>query len=178
MRPCAKCSTMKPFVPTDQFRINAQKKLLDVWLIYQCIDCGHTWNLTLFERISPKQLDRALYDRLLSNDAALIEQYAFDVQLHANRHAPLCYDALRYEIEGETPAMDTPCELIFDCSVPLGIKASKLIREVLQLSGAQFDALTQQNALRSLDGKPLRKRKMTTHLHIQFDPPCIIPPVE
>ena len=71
-RHCAKCGEKTLFLPSDQIRVNAQKKLLDVWLIHRCRDCGRTWNMEVFERVSPKQLDRNLYNRLLGNDAALL----------------------------------------------------------------------------------------------------------
>ena len=36
VRYCKKCGSQKEFVSSGQFRVNAQRKYLDVWLIYKC----------------------------------------------------------------------------------------------------------------------------------------------
>jgi hypothetical protein len=36
---CPKCGGGSHFINTKKFRVNANKKYLDIWLIYQCEKC-------------------------------------------------------------------------------------------------------------------------------------------
>ncbi len=179
IRRCAHCGVKKPFLPSDQIRINAQKKLLDVWLIHRCMDCGQTWNMEVFARISPKQLDRALYDRLLSNDPELIRSLAFDPQLHAKNGTPLCQATLAYRIDGERLSLDSlkeSAELLLACPVPLGVRLSRLIREILGLSAGQFEAMTASGRISSPDAADLTRARMETRCLVRVDPAPQSPP--
>jgi hypothetical protein len=164
-RPCAHCGAIKPFVPSGQIRLNAQKKRLDVWLIHKCRDCGSTWNMEVFSRISPAKLERGLYERLLANDEALVRSLAFDPQLHARIGAPLSEETLRYAIVGAPfplEALTEPAEIEIACAVPLGVRLSKLLREILGLSHRQFEAMVASGALTSADGIDLKRARMDT----------------
>lgn len=172
-RHCAKCGEKKPFLPSDQIRVNAQKKLLDVWLIHRCRDCGRTWNMEVFERVSPGQLEKKLYNRLLENDAALIRDMAFDRALHARMGAPLCLDTLEYEILGERfspDALSEPCELQISCPVPIGVRLSRILREILGLSAGEFEALAGKGRIASPDAENILKARMETRHTVRVLP--------
>lgn len=174
IRHCPKCGARKPFLPSGLIRINAQKKLLDVWLIHRCQDCDQTWNLEVLARVSPGRLDPSYYGRLLANDAELARALAFDRPLHARKGAPLCLDTLRYSIQGERVSLcdlTGPAELILTCPVPLGVRLSRLIREILGLSARQFEAMAASGALSSPDGRELGKAKMGTRCTVRVSPP-------
>jgi len=51
---CKKCGRKTEYVCSGLFRVNAQRKYLDIWLIYKCSDCDCTWNMTIYSRINPK----------------------------------------------------------------------------------------------------------------------------
>jgi hypothetical protein len=173
LRRCARCGEKKPFLPSDQIRINAQKKLLDVWLIHKCRDCGQTWNMEVFSRVSPGQLDRTTYNRMLSNDPDLIRSLAFDPQLHARAGAPLCQDTLTYKIDGERLCLDAltePAELSFICPVPLGVRLSRLLREILGLSARQIEALAASGRLTSPDAPDILKARMGVRGTVRVEP--------
>ena len=50
IRNCPKCGRKTYFVNTKKFRVNANGNKLDVWLIYQCEECKHTLNISIYER--------------------------------------------------------------------------------------------------------------------------------
>lgn len=50
VRRCPRCDQSRRFETTDRFRVNAQKKRIDAWLIYRCGTCGATWNRPVFRR--------------------------------------------------------------------------------------------------------------------------------
>ncbi|MBM6804880.1 DUF1062 domain-containing protein, partial [Mediterraneibacter glycyrrhizinilyticus] len=82
---CKKCREKKAFICSGQFRVNAQRKSLDIWLIYKCSSCDTTWNATLYSRISPQSLNPELLEAFHRNDEMLIEQFAMNADLlHKN----------------------------------------------------------------------------------------------
>ena len=75
-RHCPRCATERHFASSGKFRVNAQRKILDAWLIYLCTDCDYRWNLPIHERKPVKALDPIELEALMRNDAALAERHA------------------------------------------------------------------------------------------------------
>ena len=63
LRPCGTCGADAEFASTGLFRVNAQKKRLDVWLIYRCATCGSVWNSAVISRGRPGSIDREELER-------------------------------------------------------------------------------------------------------------------
>jgi hypothetical protein len=77
-RYCASCATRRAFVCSERFRVNAQKKSLDVWLNYRCESCEDVWKFPLLERRPVAELGPAL-DDFARHDRATVWKYAFDI---------------------------------------------------------------------------------------------------
>ena len=75
---CGGCGKKKQFINTGKFRVNANGSRVDVWLIYQCERCKHSWNLTIYERKRPSQIDPEEYELFLENDTELACKYGND----------------------------------------------------------------------------------------------------
>ena len=73
---CPGCKVKTRYINTNHFRVNANGNKLDVWLIYQCEKCKHTLNLSIFERQSAGKIPQELYQKFLSNDEELANEYA------------------------------------------------------------------------------------------------------
>lgn len=80
-RRCAKCDTKRLFALSHRFRVNANKKTLDVWHIYKCIQCDDTWNVEIISRRNRRDIPTDLLNSFLVNDANLARRYSFDYQL-------------------------------------------------------------------------------------------------
>lgn len=78
---CPACHGQQKFTPSGAFRINSQKKQLDVWSIYKCVRCAYTWNISLFSRLPVSKIDPHLYQRLMANDKSAAEDYSHDLQV-------------------------------------------------------------------------------------------------
>ncbi len=78
IRRCGGCGKKKSFVCSGKFRVNANGRRLDVWLIYRCEKCGRTLNVPIYERVPPERIPPELYDRFLENDRKLAVEYAGD----------------------------------------------------------------------------------------------------
>lgn len=63
LRGCAGCGRKARFESTEKFRVNANGGRLDVWMIYACAHCGHTYNLPIFERVRVSDLLPEQYAR-------------------------------------------------------------------------------------------------------------------
>lgn len=70
-------------------RVNSQKKVLDVWSIYKCTHCDYTWNISLFSRLPVSKINRDLYCRLMANDAATVQYFAYDNAILKRNNAEL-----------------------------------------------------------------------------------------
>jgi hypothetical protein len=79
-RPCARCKSRQIFTSSGKFRVNANGKVIDVWLIYRCMACDQTWNHALHERRAVKSLPASELNAFMQNDAALARHYAGDVE--------------------------------------------------------------------------------------------------
>lgn len=75
---CGGCGKKQEFVNSGKFRVNANGKSVDVWLIYRCKKCKHSWNLTVFERIRPGRISEELFEAFQSNDAEKAYEYGRD----------------------------------------------------------------------------------------------------
>ncbi len=78
-RRCAACGAVRPFYSSGRFRVNANGKRLDIWLIYRCLDCDATWNFPAAERLPVPAVDPALLAGALANDPDTARRCAFDL---------------------------------------------------------------------------------------------------
>jgi hypothetical protein len=78
-RHCSGCGETRVFICSEKFRVNAQKKVIDVWLIYRCRECDTTWNYSLVGRTEFHLLATPLRDAFMHNDSATARRFAADV---------------------------------------------------------------------------------------------------
>ena len=62
-------------VCTGKFRVNANGRRIDVWLIYRCANCGKKLNVTIHSRVRPESIALVRYEH---NDPELVRRHAFD----------------------------------------------------------------------------------------------------
>ena len=92
IRGCAKCGRKTHFINTEKFRVNANGNKLDVWLIYQCEECKHTFNLAIYERQKVSSIPKEEYQRFLDNDEELARRYGTDLQLFQKNKAEIDFE--------------------------------------------------------------------------------------
>jgi hypothetical protein len=162
-RYCASCASARAFVCSERFRVNAQKKTLDVWLNYRCGSCDDLWKFPLYERCAVSDLGAQL-EGFARHDPAAVWKYAFDVtrlrphvikvdtdvQVHVERTSIEC-EALYAGLLSITFDVPFPCDIRLDrlLAAQLGVSRSSLERRV---SPEQRDALRK----RVRDGQTLR----------------------
>lgn len=147
---CPRCDARTPFVSSGKFRVNAQKKRLDSWLVYRCVHCDQSWNFPVLERCPVNGIDPGMLRALTENDAALAWRHAFDLTRlgrHSNRIE--CFDELAVEkrlqspFEGAATHAEITLAAMFDC----GVRLDKLLATELGLSRSAVERLAGEKAL-------------------------------
>ena len=100
---CPTCRRAGSFACSERFRANATGKLVDVWLIYRCVRCDATKNITVVERRPVAKVDRALLDAAIANDAAIARRLARDVGLLKRAGATIA-GADAWSVDATAPA--------------------------------------------------------------------------
>ena len=167
IRYCRKCGKKTPFRSSDHFRVNAQQKSLDIWLIYKCETCDATWNAEVYARISPQKLDNTLLERFHRNDAALAKHYALDMQfLRRNQVQP---EEIPYVVEGSAFSPEEDVLLTIRCDHSLPIHLSKIIRSKLSLSQKDFLNRIASGTIYSTPQKDLKKCRLGEGIILRFE---------
>lgn len=96
LRNCAGCGRKTEYCSTGNFRVNANGRKVDVWLIYQCKKCRHTCNLTVYERRNPTTIPQKEYEAFLRNDADLAEAYGRSREFFLKNRAELAVGEQEY----------------------------------------------------------------------------------
>lgn len=67
--------------------MNVNGNKVDVWLIYRCKKCKHSWNLTIYERVRPSKIKQGDYELFMENDYELASEYGKDISFLKRNNA-------------------------------------------------------------------------------------------
>ncbi|MEV6791663.1 DUF1062 domain-containing protein [Streptomyces sp. NPDC051320] len=156
LRRCHACASER-FRTSGKFRVNANHKLIDVWLLALCTGCGETAKLTVLERMNVRSVRPELLDRMHDNDPALAAELLQDPLMRRRNRIALDWDnAWRLE----TGASDLTDHEVLDISVRFAaripVRPVRLIAEGRGLSRAEVERLIEEGKLVSavrLSGK-------------------------
>jgi hypothetical protein len=160
-RRCRTCSSTS-YRTHGRFRVNANHKLLDVWLLARCVQCDDTVKLTVLERVHVRSIEPAMLDGFHANSAALAASLLTDPQLARRNNVTLDWtDAWTLQRDpAELPKAD-----ILDVSVhfaqPIPIRPTTLIATGFQLSRAEVTRIIAA-------GRIFSTRKLTGHCAQDF----------
>lgn len=165
-RKCNRCDC-DSFYCSNKFRINAQKKNLDVWLIYRCMECDSTYNLTILSRTKPELTDKDLFEKFAENDEVTAWKYAFSLENIRKNSVELDYNSIEYEIQHDNVSIKdilaTDDEFVtfkIQTCFEFGLKLSSVIRTCLGLSANRFNKMVEAKAIFMPEGYPLKKHKV------------------
>ncbi|TDC45210.1 DUF1062 domain-containing protein [Actinomadura sp. KC345] len=132
---CAACRSESATIGEGRFRVNANGKLLDVWLLVRCVSCDRTSKLTVRERAPAGSFDPAELDGYRSNDPDLVASTLLDPLLARRNRFTLDWagawrlDAPPARLDGAWPIR---VEVAFEDPVP--VRPERLIAQGLGLS--------------------------------------------
>ena len=147
---CNRCGTVKAYRCSDKFRVNANGKRIDVWLIYRCVDCDNSWNFGILERCNRRDIEPALLQALESNDLVLARRHAFDIVALRNRVGRVeefPEVAVQKEMLGDIRETATALELQLRLEMPISRRLDRLLAGELGLSRSRLQALEEKRLL-------------------------------
>jgi len=172
---CSHCDS-RQFYCSEKFRINAQKKNVDVWLIYRCIKCDSTYNLTIFSRTRPTAIDSILFNKFQNNDTELAWKYAFSEEMRRKNKVYADLATVTYALQYDQISSDELLSLnemilTFEVDYPFDfqLRLSSLIRTCLNLSSRQLDQLIMQEAITVTRKYLQKKHKIKDKDRIEID---------
>ncbi|MEE1770161.1 DUF1062 domain-containing protein [Streptomyces sp. JV185] len=156
LRRCHSCASER-FRTSGRFRVNANHKLIDAWLLALCTTCGETTKLTVLERVNVRSVRPELLDRLHDNDPGLAAELLQDPVVRRRNRIALDWDnAWRLDTDGS----DHPDREVIDVSVRfearIPVRPVRLIAEGCGLSRAEVERLLTEGKIVStvrLSGK-------------------------
>lgn len=152
IKKCSHCDSDR-FYCSGKFRMNAQKKNIDVWLIYRCVKCDNTCNMTLLSRTKPDLIDKNLFHSFSMNDSEVAWQYAFSAEVASRNNLQLDYDSVEYEVisnislESIIHMTDEIISIRIKCDFDLNLKLSSLMKKYFSLSSTCLKRILEQDVI-------------------------------
>ncbi len=140
IRNCSGCGGKSTYQNTRNFRVNANGNRIDVWLIYQCEKCRHTYNLTVYERVRPTFIAAEEYALFLANDRELAQKYGTDRQLFVKNKAQIDGNDMDYQLIQEE-IIETQSKIIIENPYDLKIRTDKVMAELLGITRSRIKQL-------------------------------------
>ncbi len=167
-RYCKRCGKRTEFIPSGLFRVNAQKKNLDVWLVYKCAVCDTTWNLAVHSRVNPRSLPPGALNGYMNNEAEYATRCATDTALIRRNGAEPGMPEV--ELVGADVSLLEPVELHITAEQPLETRPGALLRGKLGLSRAAYDRMLVRGQIVCVSGHSLSACKLCGEMVIQIHP--------
>ncbi|MFF1481379.1 DUF1062 domain-containing protein [Streptomyces sp. NPDC058301] len=156
LRRCHACASER-FRANGKFRVNANHKLLDAWLLVLCTACGDTAKLTILERVNVRSVRPELLDRMHDNDPGLAAELLQDpVVRRRNRIALDWNNAWRLDTGGSDHLDREVIDVSVRFAARIPVRPVRLIAEGCGLSRAEVERLITEGNLVSavrLSGK-------------------------
>ncbi|WP_194822432.1 DUF1062 domain-containing protein [Micromonospora sp. S-DT3-3-22] len=152
VRPCVSCRSTR-HRPTGKIRVNANHKLLDVWLLICCVLCGRTSKIPVHERVAVRPLDNERLLMFENNDPAVVRQLAMDATL-ARRAAYRLDWTGTWRLDTDLPFYDlqrtdaAPLEVIVRFEVPVPVRVGKLLTAGFGLSRSALRGMVDSGRIR------------------------------
>lgn len=151
LKNCSRCGCQSEFNCSNQFRVNAQQRNLDVWLIYKCKRCNCTWNMDIYSRVRPQDLPPEQYEGFLHNDATLAARFACDAQTIKNNKVKADFEHLSYRIVGDLITVEEVSEFAVNLSITIDygmpVRLDKILSEGLGISRNKVKAMIDASAV-------------------------------
>jgi hypothetical protein len=162
-RKCNHCDSDK-FYCSEKFRMNAHKRNIDIRLIYRCLKCDNTYNMTIFSRIKTELINKDLFNKFSENNTDLAWKYAFSYETSRKNNVELDFGSVEYDvyhddislkdiINFDTEIVSFKIKYSFDFS----LKLSTVIRICFELSSNKLNELIEEEVI-FIQGRPLLKK--------------------
>ncbi|MDA0642301.1 DUF1062 domain-containing protein [Nonomuraea ferruginea] len=129
------CRSESATTGEGRFRVNANRKLLDVWLLVRCVSCDRTSKLTVHERMPVRSFDPVELEGYYANDPKLVAARLLDPLLARRNRFTLDWTGA-WRLDTPSAWLDGPwpfqAQVVFGDPVP--VRPDNLIAQGLGLS--------------------------------------------
>jgi hypothetical protein len=150
VKPCPDCAGRR-HRPAGKFRVNANGKLLDVWLLLRCEACGRTSKAPVHERIQVHSLERARRLAYEANDPAVVRELAMSTSLATKNGYGLDWTGtweLQTDAPGYSPDDPAPLTVLISFELPAPARVERLLVLGLGLSRAEVRRMVADQRIR------------------------------
>jgi hypothetical protein len=138
LRNCHTCKKTMEFYCSEKFRVNAQQKNIDVWLIYKCFQCASTWNYPILSRVHTGSINKELHKKFMSNDREVAWIYAFQIEELKKLCGGVNTD-IEYLIVGEQIDVEVESVMIhLSSKYKFDLRLDKVLKEILDISRSKL----------------------------------------
>ncbi|TKT82955.1 DUF1062 domain-containing protein [Aquamicrobium sp. LC103] len=170
---CSRCDCERPFRSSGKFRVNANGKRIDAWLIYKCSHCDDTWNFPIFERRNRHELEAAAFEALTSNDPELARHFAWDVaglRSRASRVEEATEFLICKEVQSRGQENARRLELEIVSALPVSTRLDRLLAGGLGLSRSRLLRLHEEGRVAiTPGGAAVLRRPVRNGTRVVFD---------
>ncbi|RBQ16676.1 hypothetical protein DP939_28735 [Spongiactinospora rosea] len=135
---CPDCRAEASTVGEGRFRINANGKLLDVWLLVRCAGCARTSKVTVHERVPVRSLDPARLRAFESNDQALVARTLLDPAVARRNRFVLDWRGA-WRLESSVVEAAWPYRVDVGFLDPVPVRPERLIAQGLGISRGEVE---------------------------------------
>jgi hypothetical protein len=129
--------------------------------------------MTIYERVSPKEIPREEYQLFLENDLELAKTYGFNKGIHLKNKAALDYESITYTVDGEDICHGEGLygqydgiEIKLTCSHFFDLRVDKLLSHKMGLTRSQVKSLFKQGFITGSGKENLLKDKVRDGMSI------------
>ncbi|MFG1995070.1 DUF1062 domain-containing protein [Actinoplanes sp. NPDC048988] len=145
-RRCRRCPSGR-YRTYGKFRVNANHKLLDVWLLALCSRCGETIKLTVLERVTVRAIDPSTLTRFHDNDPELAATVLADPAVLRRNNVSLDWDGAWTLRRERTDARAVDTSIRFVRRIP--VRRTRLLSAGLEVPGREVRRLIAEGLLTS-----------------------------
>jgi hypothetical protein len=146
-RRCHACGSER-FSASGKFRVNANHKLIDAWLLVLCTACGETAKLTVLERMTVRCIPPEFLDRLHGNDPGLTAELLQDSVVQRRNRIALDWDGAWRLDTGLPDQLDREViDVAVRFAARIPVRPVRLIAEGCGLARAEVERLIRDGKL-------------------------------
>ena len=162
LRHCSHCGSRQSFATQGRFRLNAQGKRVDLWLIYRCRRCDATWNRAVVERMAVARYEKLLRQRVERDGGAFARELAFDTRSADGSRAPI---EARMELR---PPLAGPGTVEIELVDPIRVRLDRVVAGAFGLSRDVLAALVADGRVEADGGQRAFERPAVHGMHLRL----------
>jgi hypothetical protein len=168
-RRCPRCKLERRFVSAGKFRVNAQKKRIDAWLIFRCTACDDRWNWPVHERRPVGALDPTELDALMRNDPDLAARHGQAAMRSSPGAAAENDPTLHLAILEPATDATRVIEIVISAA-GASLRLDRLLAQTLALGRREIEALDEAGVMTALPvGRKALRRPAIDGQRIRID---------